>query len=220
MPAYSVTVRDTAVPLLRSIVGELQARSYLEPVGEAGVVALVDNFAEREAAPDAHRTAQGLGARPLGLYGDFARATSWSTTTGGVTLQVSHPAAGQRYHGGEIRPVNSKFLTIPARGEVYGKRARESGITLKFLWGRNGPYALAAADDYAKRITRGERAGQQRRTKTGEAGNVGREGVLYWLVRSVTQRGDPRVLPTMEQLGQRIVASLEGWLARIRGRGA
>jgi hypothetical protein len=219
MPAYAIQIRDTAVPLLKSIVRELQARSFLEPVGEAGVTALVDNFAERESAPDAHRTAAGLGARPSGLYADFARATSWSTTDAGVTVSVSHAAAAQRFHGGEIRPVNAKFLTIAARNEVYGKRARECGITLKVLYGRDGPYALAAAEDYARRVTKGQRAGQQRRPKKGEAGNVGRDGVLYWLVRSVTQRGDPRVLPTMEQLGRRIVASLHGWLDGIRGRG-
>lgn len=198
MPSYGLSVRilDGASAALDALRGAIDRRTYIPAVGEAGKRVLLEHFSRRNQDPAAHRTGAGFGVSGgSGLYAQFARSTSWSVAAAGVTLSVGHVAARQRLLGGTIDPVHGNYLTIPARGESYGKRAREFGQSLVVLFGRNGPYALAAKTDFQRAKKSGKNAGQLQRAKKGESATHGQGGVYYWLVRSVTQVGDPDVLP-------------------------
>jgi hypothetical protein len=218
MPSYGVSIRDTASDTIQRLISSIRGREYTTPVGEAGKRVLMDHFAQKNADPASHKAARGLGATPSDLYADFARATTWGPSADGVTLSVTHAAARQRLEGGQIRPVSGKYLTIPARGETYGKRAREFGTTLMVLYGRNGPYALAAKADHMRRVTRGPRAGQLVPAQSGQASSYGQGGVYFWLVRQANQAPDPTVLPEEGVFAEGIKAGLKEWLARILGR--
>ena len=115
-------------------------------------------------------------------------------------LSVEHNAIAMRYYGGRINPANRKFLTIPANAKAYGRRAREFGSTLAVMvrrkQGKITPIALIDKKyKKKKRIPRG--------------------GVYYWLVRSVTQKADPSVLPTERKLATGITNELSDWLQNI-----
>ena len=218
MPSYGVRIDDRCTATLKRLITAIHGREYTTPVGEAGKLVLMEHFAAKNADPSSHRTAQGFGAAPTDLYADFARATSWEPSPAGVTLSVDHVAARQRLEGGTIKPVNSKFLTIPARSETYGKRAREFGETLMVLFGRNGPYALAAKADYERAKKSGTNKGQLQHAKKGETATHGQGGVYFFLVRSVTQPPDPTVLPADEKFYFGIDRALGTWLNDVLGR--
>lgn len=71
---------------------------------------------------DAQRPNQ-LGGVRTHFYGDAAQATFFAVTNDGATVTVAQQGFRQRVLGGTIRPVRSKWLTIPARAEAHGKRA-------------------------------------------------------------------------------------------------
>jgi hypothetical protein len=92
-------------------------------------------------ALDANRANQ-LGGKRTHFYAAAARGVSYATGSEGVDISIHQTGIAQRYFGGTIKPVNSKYLTIPADPESYGHRAGEFN-NLMLLWGKNGPYALA-----------------------------------------------------------------------------
>lgn len=221
MPSYGVSIQDTASDTLQRLITAVKGREYTTPVGEAGKGVLMNHFAEKNADPKSHRTAQGFGAAPADLYLAFRDATAWQPSSSGVTLSVNHDAARQRLEGGKIEPVNSTYLTIPARTESYGKRAREFGQTLQVLFGRNGPYALAAKADYEREAKSGKNKGRLIRAKKGDAATHGEGGVFFWLARSATQYPDRTVLPPEDgdkSLGAGIARELKLWIDRLLGR--
>lgn len=60
-----------------------------------------------------------------GFWQKAARACNYSILADGVQVNVNHLGVLQRLKGGETKRVTTSWLTIPARQEVYGKRARE-----------------------------------------------------------------------------------------------
>jgi hypothetical protein len=130
-----------------------------------------------------------LGGNRTHFYGDAAKAVSSDGDNEGATITVAQQGIRQRLQGGTIRPgAGKKYLTIPARAEAYGRRAREFH-DLKFVKLKNGRGMLVA----------GELTGLTgKMNKKGEV--VERPGtedgvVMYWLVPSVVQKADPSVLP-------------------------
>jgi hypothetical protein len=211
---YGASVRiDTASPTASAVVRGVARGAYRTAVGEAGKLVLIEHFAGKEAeAAGASQTTSGrrkLGH--VGLYADFARSTSWQTTNDGIIISISHPAIRQRLLGGEIKPVNGKYLTLPARESMYGKRAAEAAVQLKYgiayddelqTWRK----ALIAESAVTKEVGRARKDGTRRTKVTAEA------GVYFWLVRRVSQRPDPSVLPDDELMVERSVQALSGWV--------
>ncbi len=200
MPSYgaSVQISDTAIPGIRAVASALASAAYRPAVGEAAKLVLTDHLAAKNNDGSSHKTASRLGAQQQNLYAQFVRATSWSNLASGIRLSISHAAARQRIEGGTITPVNGKYLTIPAIAGAYGKRARECGTILKFLFrrisGEARPVALISE-------------------QTGS--------IWYWLVKSVTQAGDDTVLPTDQQFVDGVTNSLSGWIRhRFKAGGA
>lgn len=140
------------------------------------------------------RRANSLGGKRTHFYGDAAEATSSSGTDAEAIVTVAQQGIRQRLLGGTIRPgAGKKYLTIPARAEAYGKRAREFK-DLRFVKLKNGRGMLVAGE------------------LTGATGKISKKGelqfragseegvVMYWLVPSVAQKADRGVLPSDEAI--------------------
>lgn len=223
MPLYGATVtKDTARPELRSLQAHMRDREAISRVaGVAGTQVLRDHFTEREADPSSHTTAALLGARPVGLFAQFARGTHFETTADGVRLVVSHPAIMQRLKGGRILPTGGRrFLTVPANQFAYGRRAREVGVNLVFAFApRPGPGELKmmpalVAPEAVEKETGPARKDGTRRKKT-----VRPSGVYYWLIRSATHSADPSTVPTNDAIRAGVEAQIDGWVRERINKG-
>lgn len=137
-----------------------------------------EHFYELNADSAHHETARSLGAAQTGLYLKAADATHAPVQEGDdVAISINQEAIAQRYFGGDIEAKPGSLLTLPARAEAYGHRAREFD-NLKLIVFRS--LDLAALVD-----------------KNDEE----HEGlVYYWLVSHVHQEPDPTVLPTDEEM--------------------
>jgi hypothetical protein len=86
------------------------------------------------------------------------------------------------------------------------------------IFGRNGPYALAAKTDHMRTLRRGPRAGQLVPVQGEEKGTAGQGGAYFFLARSANQPPDPTVLPEDGKFYAGIKRSLGTWLDRLLGR--
>jgi len=131
-----------------------------------------------------------LGGQRSHFYGNTAKSVSSGGDAEGATVTMSQLGLRQRLEGGEIKPRQGKYLTIPARSEAYGKRAREFD-DLEFVKLSGGRGMLV-------------------RKATGAVSERADVGVIYyWLVPSVLQTADPSVLPnvsTIDAEARRIIA--------------
>ncbi|MDD5676581.1 MAG: hypothetical protein PHW60_01140 [Kiritimatiellae bacterium] len=188
--------KDDASPALDRLQDSLEGPAIQESMGRAGVNLLQDHF--KTLADERHRD-----AAPHNFYADAARSTHHFTTHDSVILSISKTGIAQRYFGGTIKPVNAKYLTISARDETVGRRAREFN-NLEMLFGRNGPYALAErqSTDIRWRSAKAQKgwAHNPGKYRYAAAGATRGGGIFFWLVESVTQESDPTVLPEMETI--------------------
>lgn len=212
MTSFGVSIKlDTASPAIARIRDGLANRAFRPAIGEAGKLVLMEHFASKEADANAHRTANRLGARPTGLYAGFARATQYSETSTGVALSIKSDAIRQRLQGGAIKPVNGRYLSIPANAAAYGKRISDFGNDLVFggFTDEQGRTRLGwgLRDDVkvAKTVRRKVKEKQVMKTKY-------KSGVYFWAVRGVNQPADPTVLPTKEAMLEGIDAAVGDWL--------
>jgi hypothetical protein len=156
--------------------------------------AAVNRYKGHLEALDAARP-NALGGQRRHFYAEASGNTSFRVEADGVTISIASDGIAQRYFGGTIVPKRRKFLTIPVHPLVYGKTAREFAGKLKVRFGRGRvPVALVMKES----------------------------GVtMYLLRRSITQAGDPTVLPAPESVTSAVVESLERELAaQIRRGGA
>jgi hypothetical protein len=150
-----------------------------------------------------------LGGQRTHFYGDAAKATSSYGDEAGATITVAQQGIRQRLLGGTIRAVNGKYLTIAARAEAYGKRAREFK-DLVFVKLSGDRAMLVQAD--SQRVFFG-----RRRDGRATQGEVRGGLVMFWLVPSVTQKGDPTVLPRETQIREVVMTVANTAWARSEG---
>ena len=148
--------------------------------------------------PTRHKTALRLGATPTGFLARGIDAINFTSEERKATVEITGTAATAlaRVDGPvTITPKGKKWLTIPAAGEAYGKRAGEfSGLSLIFLG--KGKMALGY----------GRKKGEQ-----------GPQKVLFWLRKSVTLPQDRTLLPTDETFSLAVQAAGEEWLNTFNG---
>ncbi len=171
-------------------------------VRHVGGRGLVNVLREHFSRLDRERPNQ-LGGKRTHFWRQVAHSVQQPRTAGDkVIVSINHVGAAQRLFGGSIVPVNAKYLTIPARAEAHGKRAREFP-DLEILWGKRGrPVALVQRQQTSVNYGRDKNKGVPK--SGGERGG----GVFFWLVQEVTQRADPTVLPTDDELGNAAVAAM------------
>lgn len=216
--AYGASVEFIPPPegdAIAGLLAGLSAGAHRKPVGVAAVRAMKDHLVMCERT-DQHRSASALGAKPTGLYGAFARSTSYVEAADGVEVAINHVAASQRIEGGEIRPVNGQFLIIPAIAAAYGKRAATVGVPLRFGYApdpeRNNRWRKALiADEPGTKSVKDRRKGRegQRREVVDRKKPA---GVYFWLVRKAVQEGDPTLVPTADSMFAAVFDALDGWI--------
>lgn len=165
-----------------------------------------------------HRSAQSLGADMTHFYGEAAQETQTPQVEAeGVSVSITKQGVAQRYFGGEIE--GDPFLTIPARAEAYGHRARDFD-NLRLIIFPSGAGALVERE---ATVLRGGKRGASNlagslggKSKGDEIGG----GVFYWLVRHVHQEPDETVLPTEDEMIDPVIDRLQERLDETWNGGA
>lgn len=134
-----------------------------------------------------NKRANSLGGERSHFYAEAADATYFDTITDGVAVNIAKEGMAQRYYGGEITPVNSKALAIPARAEAHGRSPREPEIPDLNVMFFQGKKAIGALID-------------------------GNDDVWFWLCKSVTQEPDKSVLPEPDALLDQVQDDLEAYI--------
>ncbi|MBA4136766.1 MAG: hypothetical protein C0518_05565 [Opitutus sp.] len=195
-----IDVRDRASPVVRAIGRAVDPRRLNPVVGRA-----VTNTYRRHLFALQNERPNKLGGTRTNYFATAARGTHFDIVADGVIVSVNQ--VGIRLHvlGGTVKPKTKKFLTIPARSEAHGKRAREFN-DLVLVFNRAGrPVALARA---AQSLI-GFRRDKSSRAVTGTTrrGSSGGE-IMFWLVDSVTFRPDPTIVPASLDVYAAIISSV------------
>lgn len=126
--SLTVTLSGLSAADLAAFTGQVQNRAgmHARMAGDAEI--LIKRRGKATAATE-HRTANALGATPTGHLADAYEGIEGESSADAAVLLVPGAsrlrAAFGRY---VLTPRNgSKYLTIPANAEAYGKRAREIG---------------------------------------------------------------------------------------------
>ena len=211
----TINITDYASPALREMMAGVSAARLNPRLGAAVSRLVQDHLAMKEGQPNKS------GFPSQHFYANAARSTFWTADSAGATVTISQTGFAQRCFGGTIKPGRTiskftgrptQYLTIPARGEASGKRAGEFG-NLKVLWGRNGPYALAADEGGAtRRVFQGREGTRPEHPVKGLERGV----IVFWLVKEVTQDADPSVLPSEEEVQTTLAQTTASAISRIK----
>lgn len=159
-----------------------------------------------------------MGGKRTHFYADAARSVQTPTVSGSqATVVVNQVGLAQRWLGGTITAGHgtsswsggpTRYLTIPARPEAYGRRAGEFK-DLEFVPATTDHPAMLvqALQTVLKRTKKGFKA-------VGEAGGM----AMFWLVRSVKQEADPTVMPSDDKYNEAVGTAVNEFLAlKLRG---
>lgn len=116
-----------------------------------------------------------------------------------------------RVYGGTVKPLRSKYLTIPLRTEAYGKSLRQFE---RVFFVRRGGRLFACTKALSVPISRKGARNKNGARKLKETGEGGRITVLYMLVTSATIRGDSALLPAASEVGAAVERGVTGFLRR------
>jgi hypothetical protein len=154
-----------------------------------------------------------LGGARTHFYADVARSVQNPTVSGGVgSVSINHVGLAQRWLGGTIRAgvgtssatgKPTRFLSIPARAEAYGKTPGEFH-DLRFVPRRSGGGMLVQA------LQTSVAFGKKGVRRISEVGGL----VMFWLVKQVTQRPDPTAMPDDAAVLSAAIRPMESFLAR------
>ena len=189
-----INIKDGATPRINALLESVRPQALQKEVGEASVKLTTG-----------HLRANGTnkrGWKSTNFWSRAARATSWTATEDGVTISINQIGVRQRFYGGTISAVNAKALTIPIASQAYGKTAADfPGAFL--IRTPKGAYIV----QYAGGNTTKGRFKKQAATLE----------FLFVLKKSVTQKEDRSVIPSMEQYGATALQQIERIIARQTG---
>jgi hypothetical protein len=209
---------DNLVTAVETLGGGISGDDIKRNVGLAMQQVIFDHFARLSSDSEHHQTADSLGANRTGFYEKAARGVQQpQLESDGVSVSIEMEGLAQRLFGGTIEARPGSFLTIPARAETYGHRAREFSNLMLIIF-PSGLGALVAPTDTPMKRGRGKRGfGSERPsfTRTFDEG-----GVYYWLVKQVTQQPDPTVLPTDDEMLEPALLNAQRFIERIWNEGA
>ena len=189
-----VTIDDTGGRVaVQTVDRTLRSAKLKDIVGRSGT-----NHIKKHLRKVDNSHANKLGGKRSHFFAAAALATNFKRDNDGATVSIAHLGIRQRYYGGEIRPVNKKYLTIPARSEAYGKSASEFNDLEPMIRFRNGKAVAVGLMQRAQTQIRFTRKGNLKRGD--EVGG----GVMFWLVKSVRQSGDKSILPTSRVLADSV----------------
>jgi len=126
--SIQITIKLQEVPddAINDVVAGLQDFQTMNSQIAGDAEIFLKKWGER-VAPTQHKSAQRLGATPTGHLADAYQAIEVQSTREGAFILVPRASRLRAAFGKYVlTPKNgSKFLTIPASAEAYGKRARE-----------------------------------------------------------------------------------------------
>lgn len=190
----TIEIRDHATYTLTKIAEGLTNRRPLNAaVGKRGEVELRAHFLARNQEPNKK------GWPKQDFWNRIREATALSAVDeSGATITIADPAIAQKIYGGTIKPVEGKYLALPAIAEAYGRSARTFNNLEPMIRWINGSRRAVALVERAASLTRDwKEKGSNLIEKKGSL--VGGR-VFYWLVLSVTQAEDPRALPESNEM--------------------
>jgi hypothetical protein len=190
--SVSVDIRDRATGGIKGLIAGASAGNVNPAIGAAITKLFQDHYLAQPSNKQQWPTTN--------FWARAARATHWTLLADGVVISTSQQGILQRYYGGEIKPVNAKHLAIPARAEAYGKSPKEfDDLSVAFTnkGGKPTPFALV------QNVQTPTRIGPKRKDGTREVthGETIGGAVYFWLVDSVTQKGDPDIIPSEQEMG-------------------
>lgn len=190
--AGSIDITDEVTPLLQALSPAL--RTQVAPAIGAAVVLLFQDHIG--ALPDNKK-----GWPSTGFWAQAVRSCNYNVLAEQVNINVDKQGFRQRLQGGTIEAEPDSYLTLPAQARAYGKRAREFS-NLHLAFSRRGgvarPWGLVS-DDFED----GDRT----------------DGIMFWLVKSVTQTANADIIPTEAQITQTATSTVDGIVQRITQRG-
>lgn len=175
----TLNVLDHISPFLRGLIQQLRDRRGVHQAMADGARAVVQAHFVKNTQDKKNPYGVRASFWPRMRKATFARATE---SEGQVVMPRE---VRQRFLGGVIRPVKAGALTIPVNKAAYGKRAGEFQ-DLAFVKMPLGSKVVALL------IKRGAPGAGRRKGIAAE--------IMFILVKSVTQKGDATVLPTVEEL--------------------
>jgi hypothetical protein len=211
--AASVKIINAATPRLIELGIGLDLARINARIAPAVARLFQDHLAVKEAAGNKK------GWPTQHFYARCARGITSDSDAAAAYVSVNTQGYRQRLEGGDIKPVNKKYLALPARSEAYGKRPEEFG-NLEVVFGKRkdgsvGPVALAAKEGGATvKVFRGREASGSERPVHGANEGV----IMYFLVKEVHQGADPSVRPTDEEIIDCAVAATEAYVRFLKRR--
>lgn len=159
-----------------------------------------------------------MGGKRTHFYAGAARSVDYAIDNEGAAVTVHQRGIAQRYYGGTIKPVNSRYLTIPVDPSAYGRRAGEfDNLTVHFGLTRSGqrrPLFLVQESDYKYKTGKNRKTGvKEVKSAKFEAGKI-----MYYLALSVTQDPDPTVLPSDDLINQAAMDSITTYILTVQRR--
>lgn len=202
-------VINTAGPLLARVKSEVQRAGLALVAARAVAIQTKDHLVKLNAERHKHGR---------GYYLQAARSvTSRSGGPGLALVTVTQTGFRQRLKGGRIAPKNGEYLTLPARPEAHGKRAREfADLDFAFAMderGRLRPALVQRLSTAISLIRRKRKDGTV--SLTVKPGEVQGGKPMFWLVREVNQRPDPTVLPTEAETQETATAAIRRRVERL-----
>ncbi len=180
MSLLDFSIADKLSPALRQIGAQLDGAG--RALVSEGMAIEVRSLIVRhlaELGDSRHTTANRLGAQPTGFIASLAENFDQSSTVAfdsvAATITMRHPTILRATRDVTIT-AKKQFLTIPLNAAAYGRRVGEFA---KFRLVKKG----------------GGKGGEKKAAKPFD------DSIPAWLlVRSVTQRRDPTLLPTMDEI--------------------
>lgn len=196
-------VLDEALPLLDRTQTAVQTAT-LARTGLRAIAGLLQSHL-RTLDTQRHRT----GRRHF--YREAADSVTLAESSTGGVLSITKVGFAQRLYGGVIKAKNKKFLTIPAIPEAENTLATEwSGLRPGLAYDpKLGSLRLALI-----------RASPSSRVTITRKGTVDHTHLstltatqpIFWLVREVSQKRDPSVLPTNRDMADTALAAMTAQL--------
>lgn len=195
IPRILIDVKDRASDALKANVAAMEPRK----------VAAVSGPRLREKVRDhIKRLPRNKKGWPsTGFWEDAARGTTWDANNGSVSIKIKKLGFRQRYHGGVIRAVEAKALTIPISPQAYGKTAADFPGSF-LLKTKKGAYLVR----YAGGNTPKGKFKKQNSTLE----------FLFQLKVSVRQPEMPWIIPDATTLNAVAFAALEEYFRQVKAK--
>lgn len=197
-----IDLQDKATPLAARLAAQVQP----ERIAQAAAPAVLNRVRSHFFALNRERPNK-LGGKRTNFFNQAARSTHSRVTGGNLIIGISHVGIRQRLQGGRIRPTGGRrYLTVPAIAEAYATRAGEwNNLKFGFAFDGKGKMRPALVEAQHTALKFGSKRKDGSRTMKATVKEGGR--AVFWLVRQVTQRPDPAVIPSNDELR---TAALEG----------